>query len=499
MSSVDVIVLGATPNGLAAASELARKKKKVVVLDSASQVGGLGAGREIIPGFTTRGLLHDTSKVDPLLIKRLGLSARAPTPILSLEADGPGLLLHRDAAGSRGELSERLPDDLKGFEEWCSWRDRVVPPLAQMMKEGPFDIGLEAPLWPLLRAGVGIRRLGKKDMMELLRRAPGSAQDLVTEFVDSPLLQALLIAPGLRGTWMGPRSPSSAAVLLLHQSLVGQELPGGPSQLVDALHQDCLKFGVEVRVGQEVGKIRVENGDVVGVECGEDVVSCTSVLSSFGPRRTLLEHIDPRILNGRLAREAMNIRCRGSLASIAFALRDRPVFRSRPDFEVEKALWAESPTAQEKAWDAVKHRRLPSAPPLDIRVHKDEEGWVLHALVRSAPAALKGGWSPPQQRAFGELVQTILGDLIHDFEENVVGRDLLTPTDLAREYGLDGGHELHAELALDQLHAFRPSPKLASYATPIRGLWLGSSGSHPGGAVDGRAGLLASAALLAQG
>jgi len=210
----------------------------------------------------------------------------------------------------------------------------------------------------------------------------------------------------------------------------------------------------------------------------------------------LLDRLDPRALPGRLGRDVANIRCRGSLASVAFALKTRPVFSCRPDFNVEKAIWAPSPTVLEKSWDDVKHRRLPSNPPLDIRVHQDEGGWVLHALVRSAPFDLDAGWSPDRHREFGDIVQRKLTELTVGLEDSIVAREVLTPTQLSREFGLDGGHELQAELALDQLHAFRPCPSLASYATPIEGLWLGSAGSHPGGVVDARAGLLAASALL---
>jgi len=496
VSSWDVIVLGAGPNALAGAGTLARAGKKVLVLERQKQAGGVAAGRELAPGFRTRGLLQDSSLVAPELIRRLGLKVREPAPVLGLQVDGSGLLLHRSAEASQSEIAAHSATDAAGYAAWRAWLSRVLRPLGRLMENDPFELGLEAPLWRLLRAGAGIRLLGKKDMMELLRRAPGSALDLVCEFVETPMLRAMLLAPGLRGTWMGPRSPTSATTLLLRESLVGLELTDGPQSLVDALVLDCQARGVEIRLSQEIERLVMEDQRIVGVECGGEVLSSDAVLSCFGPQHTLLDLAPALAVRGSLARETANIRSRGTLASVSFALSSRPVFRCRPDLAVEVAQWAESPEQQEKAWDDAKHRRFPRRPTLDLRIHEDEAGWVLQVLLRSAACDLEGGWSSERCAALGDMVQAQLSELTREFDGMVVARDVLAPSVLAREYGLDGGHELQAELALDQVHAFRPSPKLAHYRTPLSGLWLGSAGAHPGGGVDGRAGLLAASALL---
>lgn len=496
MTAWDVVVIGGGHNGLAAANSLARKGRKVLVLEASARVGGIAAGDEVAPGFSTRGLLLDTSRVAPELVRRLSLETRSPPPVLGLEAEGPGLLLARDPAAAAAEITAHSAADAKGYSDWRRWTARVGKVLRRLMETEPFELGVEAPLWPLLRAGVGLRRLGRRDMMEVLRVAPGSADDWVREFVETPLLQAMIVAPGLRGTWMGPRSPSSATTLLLHEALVGREVVGGPQGLVDALLADCTKRGVEVRTEQTVTRIRVEGGKVVGLEVDGQALDATTVLSTVGPRRTLLELVDPLVLSGDLHREASNIRTRGTLGSVAFALKDRPVFSCRPDLEVEVAHTGASTTLLEKAFDHAKHRRMPSAPPMELRVHREEGGWVLHALVRCAAFGLEGGWSPDRHRELGDLVEREIAGLTREFSESILAREVLTPADLARRYRLEGGHEMHAELGLDQLHALRPTRRLARYATPVSGLWLGSAGSHPGGGVTGRPGLLAAQALL---
>ncbi len=496
MSSWDVIVLGANPDALAAAGSLARRRKRVLVLERGEQAGGLAGGRQLAPGCLTRGVLQDTSQVSPKLIRRLGLETVDPPPVLGLQSDGPGLLLHRSPTAARDEVALHSARDAAGYAEWRAWLKATLPPLRRLMQKAPFDIGLEAPLWPLFRAGAGIRGLGKDAMGELLRRAPGSALDLVSEFVETPLLQAMLLAPGLRGTWMGPRSPTSAAALLLHEAQAGRELLGGPQILVGALLADCGARGVEIRLAQEISGLEVESGRVVGVVAGGELLRSTAVLSCLGPRHTLLELVPPRGLRGAVVREIGNIRCRGTLAAVSFALSARPRFRCRPDQVVSVAQWAETPEHQEKAWDDAKHRRFPRRPTLDIRIHEDEGGWVLQVLLRSAAFDLEGGWSSARRSELRAMVTSQLGELVCEFENTMVASEVLTPVDLAEKYGLDGGHELQAEVALDQLHAFRPSRSLARYRAPVAGLWLGSSGAHPGGGVSGTAGLLAAAALL---
>jgi len=133
---------------------------------------------------------------------------------------------------------------------------------------------------------------------------------------------------------------------------------------------------------------------------------------------------------------------------------------------------------------------------MDIRVHEDEGMWVLQVLVRSAAFDLDGGWTSERRAELAAMVTSQMAELVCVFESTVVASEVLTPSDLAENYGLDGGHELQAEVALDQLHAFRPSRSLAHYGTPIGGLWLGSAGAHPGGGVSGTSGLLAASALL---
>lgn len=496
MKSWDVIVLGAGPDALAAAGSLARRGKRVLVLERSERSGGLAAGRQIGLGCRTRGVLQDTSYVSPKLIRRLGLKTIDPPPVLGLQCDGPGLLLHRSAAAARDEVALHSARDADGYADWRAWLKATLPPLRRLMEGAPFDVGLEAPLWPLLRAGVGIRGLGKEAMTELLRRAPGSALDLVSEFVETPLLRAMLLAPGLRGTWMGPRSPTSASTLLLHEARAGRELVGGPQSLVGALLADCGAQGVEIRLGQEVNGIEVEDDRVVGVVSGGELLRSTAVLSCYGPRHTLLELVPPRAVRGAIVREIGNIRCRGTLAAASFVLSARPRFRCRPEQVVSVAQWAETPEHQEKAWDDAKHRRFPRRPSMDIRVHEDEGGWVLEVLVRSAAFDLEGGWTRARHSDLAALVTSQLGELVCAFDETIVASEVLTPAQLADEYRLDGGHELQAEVALDQVHAFRPSRALSHYRAPVAGLWLGSVGSHPGGGVSGTAGLLAAAALL---
>lgn len=213
-------------------------------------------------------------------------------------------------------------------------------------------------------------------------------------------------------------------------------------------------------------------------------IDASVVLSTVGPKPTFLRLLDPRHVPGKTAHQMEVVRVRGTLARVELeASVDLPAH----------GFVANDPIHLERAFDDVKHRRLPTIlPPLEVRASGDH----VSVNVWSAPWELKGGWTPEAREA---LVKATLDSL----EAAVPGAggakvlDVKTPADIEAEFGLDGGHPFHGELALDQLGPMRPSMQLSRYATAIPGLWLSGAGVHPGGGISGRPGMLAAKALIA--
>ncbi|MCO4768891.1 MAG: NAD(P)/FAD-dependent oxidoreductase [Deltaproteobacteria bacterium] len=459
----DVIVVGGGHNGLVAAATLAKAGRRVQVLEAREDVGGICH------------LLMDGSTLSPEVVKSLGLSTSAELASKAVNHEGRAINLDASAGDA-------------GYTGWRSWVDTVRPALAAQLDAAAPDIGSTAPIWPLAKAGMAVRKLGKRDMMELLRVAPSCIDDWLSEHLTDPLLRAALMMPALQGTWMGPRSPTSAAALLLREACrAGTSVSTG--SLPEALLAACKAAGVEVTTGATVKRIRIEGGKVAGVELADGTpVDAPTVLSTVGPKATFLRLLHPRHVPGKTAHQMEVVRVRGTLARIEL---DAATEVSWPG---QHFFVANEPMHLERAFDDVKHRRLPTVPPpLEVGVGLFGE----HVSVNcwSAPYELKGGWTDEAKDALVASVLESLEKAVPGAKDaKVVG--VKTPADLETEFGLDGGHPNHGEIALDQLGPMRPSMKLSRYGTAIPGLWLGCAGIHPGGGISGRPGLFAAQAML---
>jgi phytoene dehydrogenase-like protein len=339
------------------------------------------------------------------------------------------------------------------------------------------DLRSEASVLGLLKPAMVGLQLGRKRGLELARVGPQCAEDWLDEWGIDRATQAALCLPALLGTWMGPRSPTSALAVMFHHALAGQEISGGMPALMKALHDRAVAVGVNVQPSSPVTAIQVSDGQVQGVEYGEgESISADLVLSTIGPRMTLLNLVPPLLLSHAMEGAVRNVRTRGIVARMDVQLAS-PLFDGQ-----QRIIVAADTVSLERAFDDAKHRRVPSAPVLDIRQGEGRAS----ILVFGAPIDLDGGWSAA---AAAQLQRSVAEALGHPEGMEVQG--LWTPNDLEQEFGLEGGHLFHGEFALDQFLSFRPHPSLAGYATEIGGLFLGGAGMHPAGGFTLAQGILA--------
>ena len=273
--------------------------------------------------------------------------------------------------------------------------------------------------------------------MEVLRIGAMALDDYLPEFWSDLESQAISMVPGLFGTWMGPKSPTSVATWLLHEILRGREVVGGPAALSDAL----VSAAPEVRCGVRVQRIEVQKGRVTGVllDDGEQL-SADAVVSTLGPRRTMLELIHLRQVPPKVARDVRRIRVRGIHAKVHMVVKE-------PLFPHARVRLGESPNALERAYDDARHKRMPRRPTLDIR----QVGNVVSIWAYGATHELRGGWNDDARDALGRAVRARLEEATGDLSSRVEATEVLTPADLEAQYGLEGGHVLHGEMGLDQL------------------------------------------------
>jgi phytoene dehydrogenase-like protein len=260
---------------------------------------------------------------------------------------------------------------------------------------------------------------------------------------------------------------------------------------------------VEIRTGAEVRSLVIEHGAATGVVLASgETIKAGRIAAACDPRTLFLELIPRATLPLRLEQRMSVIRARGTTAKVHLALSRRLEFASRPGARIERARTSGSLDDLERAFDAVKYRRMSEHPLLDIYVPTvtrpdlaPGEGEVVSILAHFAPHDLAEGWTPAARERLGDAVVAELSKVAPGVASAVVGREVLTPGDIALRYRVSGGHIHHVEHALDQM-VIRPTLDTMRYATPVPNLFLCGSGSHPGGGLSGAPGALGAAAIL---
>ena len=523
MNRADVAVIGAGVNGLVAATYLAKAGRKVVVLERSDRPGGCARTSEIAPGFHCPTLAHvasiDRRIVRDLALEQHGLSiVRPEVDVCAPAIDGRALVLWHDTARASREIESfsandaaRYPRFLDSFKKISSVIDAVSTSPAPSI-----DTPGAAGVIDALKTARRFRALGKTDAYRLLRWMTMDAADLTAEWFESEPLKAVIAAGGILGSFLGPRSAGSGAVLLMlgasegHPVATGWFARGGAGAVAEALAAAASAAGVDMRRNADVVRIAVRDGTATGVvlASGEEL-SASTVVSSADPRRTLLGLVDPVDLSPEFIRRVSQIRARGTLAKVNFAVDALPRFTSLAGRQTEQAALsgrirlASDVDAIERAFDAAKYGAFSAEPWIELTIPSilDQSlapagRHVISAYVQYAPYRLRhGDWDAERDR-LGDTAARAIARYAPGFAESIVAREVITPLDLERRFGLTGGHIFHGELALDQAFVARPLLGWSSYATPIRSLYLCGSGTHPGTGLNGRSGALAAQAVL---
>ncbi len=507
----DAIVIGGGCNGLTCAALLAKAGRHVVLVERRDTLGGLATGGESHPGYRSAGLLRDTTRLRPGVIEALELERHGltltdqPPALFAPQIDGPGLVLSAAPERAEGEIHAQSPHDAQRYRDYRRFFDELRPLIGRLADQVPPSpsTGGFAEALRLASSAIGLRRLGKAAMLELLRMAPMALADFLGEWFESDLLKSALALPALVGSFAGPRSPGTVANLLLHETLTGRAVEGGPSALVEALVRAAAANGVELRAGTVVERVAADsNGTIAVMISGGERLTAGVVAASCDPKTLFLQLLDPQAVSPRLRASIDKLRTAGTVAMINLALRAPLTFRCRSEHRPEFARICPSLDHIERAFDASKYGECSRAPVLDLHVAtaspSDAAGarpCAVSILVPFVPYSLKGGWTDRARDELGRTVIQTLARFAPKIESGIVAQEILTPVDIERRYGVAGGHLYHADHALDQLFA-RPIPECAQYATPIAGLYLCGSGCWPGGGLTCAPGANAARAIL---
>jgi phytoene dehydrogenase-like protein len=509
-NTYDVIVIGAGHNGLTAAALLAKQGRSVLILERRGIIGGLAAGEEFHPGYHTCGVLHDSGQVRPGVVRALDLKShglemsRQRPSVLALDPEGRGMLLGGKDRQTSKEISCYSAEDAEQYLKYRKFIKRAGRMVNRILDHPPpaLDSPDGHPLWDFFKTGWALRRLGKTTLHEFLRIAPMCVADWLNEWFTNHYLKAALAAAGLIGSYAGPWSPGTAFNLLLWECSAKNSIKGGPRALVNALAKAAQSQGVEIRTEAEVGELQVSEGQIKGVvlKSGESL-RATAVAASCDPRHTFLDLVPGHQIESQQQSRFQHFRGIGTTAKVNLALNRQLEFKGRTGEKITFARTGHHLDQIEKTFDACKYGQFAASPLLDIHLPSISAPdlappghSVVSILVHFVPYGLKPQWDRDQIEKLGHRVVATLAQYAPGVTDAIVGREILSPVDLQARYGLVSGHIFHGEHALDQL-ILRPTPECARYHTPIKGLYLCGSGSHPGGGITCGPGALAASVI----
>ena len=518
----DAIVVGAGHNGLVAACYLARAGLDVLVLERNAYIGGAAVSRQLYQNFTYSNCsyvcsLLRTEIIRELELPRFGLQIIPYEGGCTLMRNGEHLALYDNHDALRREISRHSKRDAEAYERYL--RDmlrhcRFIKPL--LLREPPDPTSFKPrDIMELLYLGKHFHGLGEERMYDTLRFWTMSCADFLDEYFESEIVKAHLAGSSIIGTALGPRSPGSAYVLLHHYmgSIDGSVgawgfARGGMGAVTKALAASLEASGGTIRSAAPVDRILVRNGRATGVvlDNGEQI-DASIVVSNLDVKRTFLESMDAKDLPLEFVEQVRNFKIRGSSGKLNIALDGLPRFPAIPqgspctrgDMHVTDTI-----EMMERAYDDWKEGRWSRAPYIDMLIPSQidptmapEGKHYMSVFVQYCPYRLaEGEWDAARRQAFGNTVIDTIAAHSPNFKDLILHAEIRTPWDIENEVGLTEGNIFQGELTFDQLLFNRPIPGYAQYRTPVRGMYMCGSSTHPGGGVMGAPGFNAAGAIL---
>ena len=517
----DVIVIGGGHNGLTAAAYLARAGRKVLVLERRPVPGGAAVTEEVFKGFRFSVCSYVVSLLRPEIIRELDLP-RHGLEILPLDGtftpmpDQRYLWRVNDHARTRREISRHSLVDAEAYDEYGRAMidmGRFVKPTLSMLPPDPASSrpGDARTLFALLQRFLGLARKDQRNLTQLMTM---SAADFLDQWFETDVLKATMAASGIIGTFLGVRSPGTAYVLLHHYmgeidgAFRSWGLPrGGTGAISNAIAMAALEAGAEIRVETPVAAVLIRNGRACGVvlENGDEIRAST-VASSLDPRQTFERLVDRAALPDDFVEEVRRYKFRGSSGKVNLALDALPDFKALPGPGAHlRGAVSISPSVDymERAYDSAKYGRFSRRPYIDIVIPSLTDPsvappgkHVMSCFVQYAPYHLTEGTWDDKRDEFGDTVIDTIAEYAPNLRDIVLHRQVITPLDLEREWRLSEGNIFQGELTLEQLFFLRPVPGWARYRTPVPGLYMCGSATHPGGGIMGAPGRNAAMRML---
>lgn len=522
--SYDAVVIGGGHNGLTAAAYLARAGLSTLVLERRDIVGGCCVTEEIAPGCRCSTTSYIASMLRPEVIRDLklaefGLRMIPCDPAIQVPfPDGQVVPWWAERDRAQTEFRKICPQDAEAFVRIDDRLKRLARYLQPFFLEPPPEIDTRSMTgWSdMLRVGKRFRGISSAEISELISFLTGSLGEFLDHHYRSEKMKTLFLANNVYGKHGGPYQPGSALGLLFHllsggehelQGFYGHVI-GGMGSITQALAASGANLGVEIRTETSVAQISTRGGKAIGVilEDGTEI-RARVVLSNADPKRTFLEMVAASELPEDFLHAVRGIKMDGPCAKVNFVLSEEPHFTgtSPNATPLERTFYTLVPSLEfaERCYDVAKFGEIPEELWVDCVVSSNaddslapEGKHILTCFVQYVPYRLREGAWDGKRELLGDRVVKKIAEYAPNVPRSILARQVLTPLDLERTYGLTEGNIFHGDLRLEQLFFMRPVPGWSQYRTPIRGLYLCGAGAHPGGGVTGAPGHNAAHQLL---
>jgi len=486
MKNFDIIIIGAGPNGLAAASYLSKSGKKVLVVEKNEEVGGLAQYAD------------SSSSLSKKVIDQLGLkisTKKKNTFVTSLNDNLNHTVLEIDENNAvKFKECEASLEDQNSFLKLVKKYNLFSKTLSSFMFNSPPRVksGNKSDLWQLISMGWKVRKLGKKNMRELLRIIGLNIADDLEDNLTNDNLMGILCNEAILGSNLGPRSPGSILTLLYSNAINGSIFRNNnldSKQIIDSLEQSCLDRGVEFLKSSEVKKLLINNESVTGIKINnQNTIESSTIISTLDPKTTYLNLIGADKLDTDFTRRVLNFRSKGNVAKIKLEFKNMIKIKNLDEKYIgSKFIYAPNIKYIEQAFNNNKYNKYSTKPCLEFYIDNKN----ISANLYYVPYLKSGSHD---KKEIESNIQLILNNFIDN--NQLIKFEIDTPNEIEKKYNNSGGHWHHGDMEIDQLLMIRPFYGSAQYETPINGLYLCGAGTHPGGGITGINAINASKQLL---
>ena len=524
----DAVVIGAGHNGLTCAAYLAGAGQSVCVVERRSVVGGAAVTEEFHPGFRNSTASYTVSLLAPQVIAELNLAAhglsivkRPLSNFLPLPGDR-SLKLGGSVEATQAEVAKFSQKDAASLPRYYAMLSRVADVLRGLLHVTPPNLGagrlaLAVDAWKASKPFRALDRAGQRDVLDLFTKSAG---EILDRWFESDPIKAAFGFDAVVGNFQSPYAPGSAYVLLHHvfgevngeHGQWGHAL-GGMGAITQAMAKECAVRGVTIRTGSPVARVIVEEGYAAGVELvGGETVRARRVVANVNPKLLFGELVSPEHVDADFRDRIDGYRCGSGTFRMNVALSELPDFRCLPGAAPQAhhgagIIVAPSLGYMERAYFDAKLRGWSREPIVEVLIPSVVDPslappgrhvaslFCQHVHPNIGEVRRGTTWDDHRDEVADLMIATV-DRVAPNFGPSVLGRRVLSPLDLEREFGLVGGDIFHGALALDQLFSTRPVLGNADYRMPVPGLYLCGAGAHPGGGVTGIPGRNAAREIL---